>query len=302
MYILLSTFNGEKFLNELLLSLKNQSYRNFEIVVRDDGSTDQTLEILESYQKSNSDFFVYKGVNLGVQASFLELTKLRNDNEGLFCFCDQDDIWHPNKLKNAIEKIPPESKSSTLYFCNQEYIDSNGLELGCSPPIRTIGLNNAITENIAVGCTQVFGNQLRSIFSKSNPNNMIMHDWWMYLIATCYGRLVYDKRPLIKYRQHKETFTPFEPGLIKVLNRLKYFIYRFLKGQHKGLDSFSQIKYFMRSFSDMPQEKRQQLEMAIQLKKKNVFSRVKIFYSLRLQRNKKIETFSLFLIILFNLQ
>ena len=109
--ILLSTYNGQQYLPELLDSVENQTGVEKEIIVRDDGSQDQTLNILQKYKKQYENIEIHSSTNIGACKSFLSLIQLakEKDNYDYAAFCDQDDVWLPQKLSAAIFTIHPTS-------------------------------------------------------------------------------------------------------------------------------------------------------------------------------------------------
>ena len=129
--ILMSTYNGKKYLKEQMDSLLSQTYKNIEILVRDDGSSDGTGEILETYQKQHSNVRVYLQENIGLVDSFFWL--LEQSDAGYVAFCDQDDIWKPEKIERAVEKLE-QVKGPALYCGNKMLVDADLKELGLSDP------------------------------------------------------------------------------------------------------------------------------------------------------------------------
>ena len=99
--ILISTYNGEKYLAEQLDSLLNQTYQNIKIFIRDDGSKDKTIDIIKEYQKKSEKIFLTEGKNIGFINSFFELLKLSN-NADYYAYCDQDDVWMEDKIERAV--------------------------------------------------------------------------------------------------------------------------------------------------------------------------------------------------------
>ena len=103
--VLMSTYNGEKYIREQLNSIINQTYPSIKILVRDDGSSDGTIEILEEYAAKYDNMAYYAGKNLGVIQSFLQLLKDSDDSSAYYAFSDQDDVWLPEKIEKAVEMI-----------------------------------------------------------------------------------------------------------------------------------------------------------------------------------------------------
>ena len=108
--ILLSTYNGEKYLKEQLDSLLNQTYKNIDIYIRDDGSKDETVNIIKKYQNEYDNIHLEEGKNLGFIKSFFELLKNGDENVDIYSYCDQDDIWEEDKIERAVKFINKEEK------------------------------------------------------------------------------------------------------------------------------------------------------------------------------------------------
>jgi glycosyltransferase involved in cell wall biosynthesis len=204
----MSTYNGDKFLLEQLQSLNDQSYDDIHLLVRDDGSTDGTCSILsEPSANMGLVMSVIYGHNIGVISSFFELLSHADDDAKYYSFCDQDDVWKPDKLTRAItqlDRIP--SHIPVMYCSSTELVDESLHHLGYWPskPRKGSSFSNAIIENIAVGCTIVINRAAKELILRKipDPNRIIMHDWWIYLCISAFGQVVYDSEPNILYRQH----------------------------------------------------------------------------------------------------
>ena len=127
--VLLSTYNGTKYLSEQLDSLYSQNGVDIHIIARDDGSKDNTVEILKSYQNKFGKMTILAEDNVGCAKSFFSLIHYVCQSKDLkadyFAFCDQDDVWLPEKLKRAAEKLDTEEAERKLYFCSANFVDSN---------------------------------------------------------------------------------------------------------------------------------------------------------------------------------
>jgi rhamnosyltransferase len=211
--ILLSTYNGEKYLYEQIDSLLKQEDVSINILVRDDESSDNTVKILEKYQ-SKGLLTWYVGKNLGPAKSFMDLIS-KASNADYYAFCDQDDIWLQKKLKASIEFLSCLEKDIPgLYFSNTTMVNSDLKSLP-SPAIRGLfTFGESLIRNSAIGCTVVFNARLLYYLKLYVPQYLIMHDYWAYQICLALGgKIYYDKNSYIKYRQHgynvvggKETF------------------------------------------------------------------------------------------------
>ena len=225
--ILMSTYNGEKFLQEQLDSLTAQTHTThhpLHITIRDDGSTDNTPSILKKFQVENKNCTLVIGKNLGLPWSFFELMNLADDNFSYYAFCDQDDVWLPNKLEKAIEKLAP-TPEPALYCSRQNYIDEQGKKIGESfTPLKPITPENAWFENLAVGCSIVINKPLLELGKIERFEGIFMHDWWAYQIAHCTGTVYFDNNAYINYRQHSNNQVGGNLSLIqKTKQRYKKF-------------------------------------------------------------------------------
>lgn len=202
--VLLSSYNGADFLREQVDSVLRQQNVSVSIVIRDDGSNDRnTLEQLAVWQ-SRPDIDVHYGENIGVTRSFFRLLELADDAADYYAFCDQDDVWLAHKLERAADQLQTIKHDCALYCSRLAYVDQHLIETGCSrAPRAAISPANALVENYGAGCTMVFTPALRALaIAEKTPELIVMHDWWLYLIAAFLGQVVYDPTPTILYRQH----------------------------------------------------------------------------------------------------
>lgn len=220
--VMMSTYNGEKYLEEQINSILDQSLVDVSLVVRDDGSTDGTIDILEKY-KTYPNVSVYYGENKGYGKSFLKLLSLSGKSE-FYSFSDQDDIWEKNKLHKAIEKliILPQAKPN-LYCSDLKIVSSKGNEIGIKNfKNMNITLESAFIRHRTAGCTYVFNNLLLEEAKKINDinyDNEIHHDAWVYrLCLSLNGNVYYHSDSYIKYRQHNDNVTGVYKGFLKRFN------------------------------------------------------------------------------------
>lgn len=207
--VLMSTYNGEKYLREQIDSVLEQENVNINLIVRDDSSKDGTISILREYEKSGK-LKLLTGGNLGVGNSFMELLYQSPDAD-YYAFCDQDDIWLPNKMDVAIEKLEKlDTKVPGLYISNQILVNEEGKKMKARYQTEPKhGLENVIFSNYIAGCTMVMNQNLRNILiqHKHRPSKEFLelriHDVWVMLVANLTGRIIYDKNSYILYRQHE---------------------------------------------------------------------------------------------------
>lgn len=279
--ILMSVYNGKKYLREQMDSIMAQDCEKdgmvvFSLMVRDDGSSDGTQEILEEYARRYPDKVKwYQGNNLGVIQSFFDLI-VKSDNADYYALADQDDYWLPSKVGTGIKKIRHMYKEQkklmdkpVLYCCRPTLVDKNlgKLEIKVSHPEMRPGFGNALIENIVTGCTTVFNNKLRVMVADRLPAYTTMHDRWLYLIASCFGRIYYDEDSYIYYRQHGGN------AVGKNTNKLAEVKYRLNKFRKDAYSSSRQAAEFWHVFGKgykgmtMPEGKKKLLIMFIKGKK-----------------------------------
>lgn len=232
--VLLSTYNGEKYLKEQIDSILNQSSVEVELFVRDDGSKDETINILEDYCSRFSNVSYYKGDNIGVGKSYLELLR-KAPSADFYSFADQDDYWLEDKLFRAVnvimkagnasmtvdgnfafsgqkagdyQKSGYQSSMPVLYGSNQTLVDEKLQEIGMHyKSVPNCDLLNCLSRNCFYGCSMVMNRQLRDIAVKyPDPDEKVLsrknHDAWILYCALINGAVIYDHSSRILYRQH----------------------------------------------------------------------------------------------------
>lgn len=202
--IVMATYNGEKYLEEQLESIKNLTYPNLELIISDDNSTDGTMRILNDFKKDYQCTIVTNNGKNGVNYNFENGLKLAKGE--FIALCDQDDIWYSNKIELLIEKIDdydlihsgvdlidadsqPHTNKVLIYEYSKDYTDY-------------VYFENFIIAGWVLGCTSLIR---REIVEKSPDftDEMFFHDWWLTLLAIKQGNGVkYIKDKTIKYRQH----------------------------------------------------------------------------------------------------
>ena len=300
-HILLSTYNGERFIDSQLDSLFAQTYPNIVIHVRDDGSADATVDLINARLNKGIPIIFDRGRNIGVIASFMELLASVDKEGELYAFCDQDDVWRPDKISRAVERIMQSSAPDKVLYCSRlEYVDERLNHLGYSLVPRVTGFRNAIVENIATGCTVVFGSSIRKQILAGNPADMMMHDWWAYLVASAFGEVAYDNFPSIQYRQHRDTVTAWEPGLVKIRARARGLAKRLKMREHTGLESLNQAIRFLEVYPDAPVEMKRIVTRVVALRERGRFwQRMRYILHPEVLRTNPVENWSLKPMILF---
>ncbi len=210
--VLMSTYNGEQFVEEQVISILEQLPSDGELVIRDDGSTDQTVARVAAIRDHR--IRLLQGKNIGFASSFLcLLTTIRESSTFVF-FSDQDDVWEPRKIATACARLSGQEDIPRLY-CSGLLLVSEQLEpLGRSPLfLCQPSFDNALVENIATGCTVALNRAAVSLILRtSRPEQIRYHDWWCYLVVAAFGEVLYDPTPQIRYRQHAQNALGMSSG------------------------------------------------------------------------------------------
>lgn len=215
--IMLSTYNGEKYLNELLDSIYQQVNTNIHLLVRDDGSKDNTINILNDYQTSKGQMTIIKGKNIGAKLSFYSLMDCASidfPNYEYYAFCDQDDVWLKNKLSCAIDKLENMNNSPyKLYGSTLTIVDKQLNKIRQTQTPKHFNYKTSIISNPTAGCCMVMNYNL---LSKSNDciklilkdikmQYLWFHDAFVFSIANYFGAdIIIDDNSYILYRAHQD--------------------------------------------------------------------------------------------------
>jgi glycosyltransferase involved in cell wall biosynthesis len=214
--ILMCTKNGAAFIDEQLKSIADQTHKNWILIVSDDGSTDPTVEKLQLFAKTYPQRVIIKhGPGKGVCANFLSLANDSTIDADYFAFSDQDDVWHQNKLRRALGWLATVPAGVPTMYCGRtELIDAHGKPFGLSPRFsRRPAFQNALVENLGGGNTMVFNRAAKKILEEAGALEVVLHDWWVYqLVSAAGGRIYYDQKPMLRYRQHPDNVVGSKAG------------------------------------------------------------------------------------------
>ncbi|MDR2259830.1 MAG: glycosyltransferase [Azoarcus sp.] len=232
--VLLASFDGARFLRTQLASLAAQSHRNWCLFVSDDGSCDETRTIVAGFasEAGGGRVRLCEGPRRGFVANFLSLAchaEVDNAHADYFAFCDQDDVWHADKLARALAALaaaPDEGHPARLYGGRSRLIDGEGRAMGLSPLFTARpSFTNALVQSYAGANTMVFNAAAHELLRRCGPlEGVASHDWWLYLLVSgAGGRVVYDPLPAIDYRQHPGNVMGHNRGWAARLDRLRWF-------------------------------------------------------------------------------
>lgn len=215
--VLLSTWNGERWLGAQLDSVLAQTHDDLLVTVRDDGSTDGTRQVLEEYAAQDQRVRWSAGKNVGASASFLHLIAASDCSVEAVAFCDQDDVWEPDHLARAVAVLETAGTRSPLLWCSDVLVcDEDLTPLHRHDLVRRgPSFSNALVENIATGCTIVLNLEAVNLL-RERPHRVVMHDAWCYLVVSGLGRIHYDPVPSVRYRLHTSNTMGLARGWLPV--------------------------------------------------------------------------------------
>ena len=273
--ILMATYNGERYISEQIESILNQTYKNWKLYIRDDGSKDNTISIIRDFEKQYPNKIILvkdKKNGLGAKCNFAELMKYSKQE---YCmFSDQDDIWIDNKIEKTLEKMKQaekkySKKTPILVHTDLKVVD---VELNVINDSfwkyqnlnqNAIQMNELLVQNNVTGCTMMLNKSLLDL-SKDIPSKCIMHDWWIALVASCFGKIETLNESTILYRQHgnnevgahKYRSLDFIKSKIKNINKIKNRINATILQGNEFRNIFSNIlndknKYIIDEFCEL---------------------------------------------------
>lgn len=218
--IAMTTFNGERFIEEQLNSILIQSVKADEIIIFDDCSTDNTVKILNEIQSQNPN------ANIVVKKNIYNVGYIKNFYNAISCtsgdyifLADQDDIWHYDKIERMIIKM--EDTGAKAICSNFNLINKNGEQLlncnyrinsfikECNKELKEITFERLIWENISQGCTYCFTKDVKDVYL-SLKNSILIHDYQIMLIASLIGKVFFYNEKLIDYRLHDNNTIGFD--------------------------------------------------------------------------------------------
>lgn len=283
--VLLSAYNGDLFLNEQLDSILAQKNMDVHLLVRDDGSTDSTCNILTGYKTRYPDrITVIKGENIGWRDSFMALAKFAHTNFNnfeYFAFSDQDDIWLQDKLERGVKMLESDAEINgadssvpALYFSNQFFYRECRNEGKVHPNDFRVTLKGSLIRNYATGCTIIFNRSLLDLFVKGYPSVKMAHDYWAYILAGLCGRVVADNEAYILYRQHANNQIGGKPSAADVWRRRLQSVSALLGNRNRE----TMAKDLLRMHGDAMSEAGKSAVEKIAGYRNNIGSRIKLLF------------------------
>jgi glycosyltransferase involved in cell wall biosynthesis len=211
--LLMATYNGGAFIEAQLDSLLGQTMEDWQLLVRDDRSDDDTVEKIQSYAAKDKRILLLndESVRLGASLSYFKLLEHGSAHADYFMFCDQDDVWLPDKIEVTLRKMQEmekrfDSRTPLLVHTDLSVADRNlrvfapSLWTYQNLDPKIAGLNRLLAQNNVTGCTVMINRPLAALTTPPTP--VIMHDWWLALVAAAFGAIGYVSQSTIVYRQH----------------------------------------------------------------------------------------------------
>lgn len=220
--ILMASYNGEKFINAQLCSLVSQSFKDWRLLIHDDGSTDNTINIIKSWaEKDNRIVLIEDNIKCGGAAkNFLYLTQFSN---APYCmFCDQDDIWFDNKIETFYKAISNEPAELPIAAYSRSYLwDPDKGILGITGwKFFPNNLKQFICQNAGIqGCSAIC-NKTTIQYLRRYKGRVAMHDHLLNLFVLVFGYAIPISTPLMLYRQHSANVTGGSPDALPILKRI----------------------------------------------------------------------------------
>lgn len=291
--IVMSTYNGEKYLSEQIESIQNQTFSDWNLLIRDDGSVDGTVDIIKKYVSEDSRIKFINGEdtkNIGVINSFYSLIKYNQAD--YYFFSDQDDYWLPEKVELTLREAEMHNNSiPIMYYTDLKVADKNLKVINESMIKSQSGHANTkliqeLTENSVTGCVSMINHALAEKWNTTN--DIIMHDWYLALLASALGELVYIDKPTELYRQHDNNVL----GARTASKRLKKWINPLSSiNQYWNLINASQKQATNLLNLNLTKRNRELVTDFIEITDQNIFSRIKSIYRNNYMKNKKFHTF-----------
>ncbi|HFI0055173.1 TPA: glycosyltransferase family 2 protein [Streptococcus suis] len=291
--ILMSTYNGQQFLAEQIRSIQDQTYTDWTLLVRDDGSSDKTREILQDYASQDSRIRlidVEETENLGVIKSFHRL--VHYEQADYYFFSDQDDVWLPDKLAVSLQEAQSYPTDQPLMVYMDLTVVDQDLQVMTESMIRSQShhantkLVQELTENTVTGGVSMINHSLASLWTKTE--DIIMHDWYLALLASAFGKLVFIDKAGELYRQHADNVL----GARTLSKRLKKWIRpHVLFRVYWDLIKNSQKQASLLLELPLSPSDRELVEAFVSILDKPMFERYKVLKQYGLRKNKAFHTF-----------
>ncbi|MCU6733090.1 glycosyltransferase [Diplocloster agilis] len=245
--VVMSTYNGERFLKAQIDSILEQKYVQVTLKIRDDGSSDRTPDIIKSYGKQYDNICYDLGDNIGFRKSFFDTLIHSEDQYDYYAFADQDDVWDTEKLYQAVTCLEKESNELKLYASGLRVVDEN-LNFMYNNRFKGIRITygSALTRQRLAGCTMVFSAALFRLCGRfhitEKMGNLFSHDAAVYYIClACGGTVVFEPDGYINFRRHSGTVTEHGKGLLGRISSVTNIFGKFKNRRYRQVQMLFQF-------------------------------------------------------------
>lgn len=226
--ILLSSYNGEKYIARQIDSILKQRDVEIHLLIRDDGSKDGTPQIIKDYEKRYpSQVQVILGENMGWKKSFFKLLSLAGDYD-YYAFADQDDYWYEDKEISSIHKLEEEpGEGPKMVQVNYVTTDDTLSPLDPQPAPRPIipkHHDEIFSEEFFQGCCMTWNKTAMELFTRYTPKQNYGHDYWCGVVCSLFGKNYLLEEPKFSYVRYSENASTTGSQLAGQLARLKRFM------------------------------------------------------------------------------
>jgi len=293
--VLLSFYHGDTYIYDQLNSIWSQG-PNVQIWISDDGDMAQTYLLLE--KQIGNNLHIVEGPKAGFAKNFLSMIGNPDIQAEYYAFADQDDVWEKDKLSKAINwlKTIPEDRPA-CYCSRTKLIDSEGNDIGLSSLFKKqSSFRNALVQSIAGGNTMVMNQAARILLAKTKEESVVSHDWWVYMLITGAGGVVYyDPHPSCLYRQHGGNLVGSNDTFRGQLSRAV----QLLKGRFRVWNDIN--CHALQNYKDLlTPENRQAFDNFCQARKSWLLPRLRLMWKSGVHRQTALGNLGIFIATIFN--
>ncbi|AXJ12709.1 glycosyltransferase family 2 protein [Streptococcus pluranimalium] len=301
--IVMSTYNGEKYLADQIKSIQSQTFEDWQLLIRDDGSSDNTPSIIRDMAKKDDRIhFINDGQNenYGVIKSFYHLVKY--DSSDYYFFSDQDDVWLPEKIEVTLKRAQIESSDNPLLVYTDLKVVNEDLEVLQESMIKSQShhanteLVQELTENTVTGGTMMINKALADKWQVYD--NLLMHDWYLALLAASLGKLIYIDQATQLYRQHEANVLGARTWSKRAKNWLKP---NTLISKYWWLIKSSQNQAEKLLAQEMSESSTQMVKAYVYLMDNNWLDRWRLLREYKFKKNRWFHTFVFTILIITKL-
>lgn len=294
--VVMSAYNGSKYIEAQLDSIFRQKKVEVQCYIRDDGSTDDTLQVLNKYTPVVGKLMVVEGNNVGWEKSFL-LALRDAPKSDYYAFADQDDIWFDDKLISGISMLEKQVDGNMpcMYHCNKISVTEDLMPLPhqVKRTPRPLNRKNAMIQEYAQGCSIILNESARNLVTKHIPKEKIAHDFWCGLLCFLFGKVVYDNRPHFYHISHGDNAS----GEGHIVGSWKERLKKFFVGGEVYYTPFADLED---GYGEILSKRDKDFISKLKSYKKNLNTKLSLLFSTQFVRDSILGTCSLKMTVLFN--